>query len=202
MAERVIRLLLAARYVTFAAVAILLVLLACFGKRVSYDQSISSFFAEDDPNMLVYQRAARTFGDDNFVILVYDDPDLLTPAGMDRVKDLATAVGPDRVPAVLKVESIDTMPVLWAIDDALLTLDRLPAVARKFALNAAKRSIKNIDMKSSSMTVAGAVRAAAGIPAALAALKDRLRRHPLVLGTMIDATGTTTALDCALAQNK
>ena len=194
MAERVIRLLLAARYVTFAAVAILLVLLAFFGKRVSYDQSISSFFAEDDPNMLVYQRAARTFGDDNFVILVYDDPDLLTPAGMDRVKDLATAVGPDRVPAVLKVESIDTMPVLWAIDDALLTLDRLPAVARKFALNAAKRSIKNIDMKSSSMTVAGAVRAAAGIPAALAALKDRLRRHPLVLGTMIDATGTTTAL--------
>ncbi len=189
-----IRLLLAARYVTFSAVVVLLVLLALLGKRVTYDQSISSFFADDDPDMLVYQRAARTFGDDNFVFLVYDDPELLTPAGMDRVKDLAAAVGPEHVAAVQKVESIDTMPLLWAIDDALLALDRLPKIARNFAMNAAKRSLKNVDLKSSSMTVAGAVRAAAGTPAALAALKDRLRRHPLVLGNMIDATGTTTAV--------
>ena len=42
--------------------------------------------------------------------------------------------------------------------------------------------------------MAGAVRAAAGRPAALAALKDRLTRHPLFLGTVIDATGTTTAV--------
>ena len=124
---------------------------------MSYEQSISSFFADDDPDMLVYQQAARTFGDDNFVFLVYDDPELLTPAGMDRVAELAAAVGPDQVAGVLRVESLDAMPLLWAIDDALLALDRLPAVARKFAMNAAKRSLKNIDLKSSSMTVAGAV---------------------------------------------
>ena len=59
-----------------------------------------------------------------------------------------------------RVESIDAMPLLWAIDDALLALDRLPAFARNFAKNAAKRTVKNIDLKSSSMTVAGAVRAA------------------------------------------
>ena len=55
--------------------------LAWAGKRVSYEQSINSFFAEDDPYMAVYQQAAETFGDDNFVFLVYDDPELLTPAG-------------------------------------------------------------------------------------------------------------------------
>ena len=67
------------------------------GKRVSYEQSISSFFADDDPYMAIYQQAAKTFGDDNFVFLVYDDPALLTPEGMDRVAELAAAVGPRHI---------------------------------------------------------------------------------------------------------
>ena len=99
MAHSLIRLLLKARYVTFSTVVVLLVLLAWTGKRVTYDQSITSFFADDDPDMAVYQKAAATFGDDNFVFVVYDDPALLTPAGMDRVRELAAALGPDHVPA-------------------------------------------------------------------------------------------------------
>ncbi len=87
-----IRALLSARYVTFSAVVVLLVVLALWGQRVSYEQSINSFFAEDDPYMRVYQEAAKTFGDDNFVFVVYDDPELLTPGGLDRVSELAEAV--------------------------------------------------------------------------------------------------------------
>src|SRR5437870_5217487 len=190
----VIRALLAARYVTFSAVVILLVALALWGRRVSYEQSISSFFAEDDPYMRVYQQAAKTFGDDNFVFVVYDDPELLTPRGLDRVSELAAAVAPGRIAGVQRVESLDAMPLLWAVDEALLALDRLPAFARNLALSTAKRSIKNIDLKTNAMTVSGAVRASAADPAALAALKDRLERHPLFLGTLIDASGTTTAV--------
>ena len=81
MDSSVIRTLLAARYVAFSAVVVLLVALAIWGRRVGYEQSINSFFAEDDPYMRVYQQAAQTFGDDNFVFVVYDDPELLTPAG-------------------------------------------------------------------------------------------------------------------------
>jgi predicted RND superfamily exporter protein len=190
----VIRTLLASRYVVFAAVLMLLVLLAVKGRRVGYEQSIHSFFAEDDPYMGAYQKAARTFGDDNFVFIVYDDPELLTPAGIDRVAELAAAVAPGRIEAVQRVESLDAMPLLWAVDDALLTLDRLPAMARNMALNAAKRAIANFDPKSNTMTVGSAIRAAAGDPAARAGLKERLTRHPLFLGTVIDASGTTTAL--------
>ena len=80
-----------------------------------------------------------------------------------------------------RVESIDAMPLLWAIDDALLALDRLPAFARNFAMNAAKRTVKNIDLKSSSMTVGGAVRAASDTRP-LAALKDRLTPASAVPG--------------------
>jgi uncharacterized protein len=194
MVDFVIRALFAARYGIFAAVAILLVILACAGKRVTYDQSIKSFFAEDDRYMGIYQQAAQTFGDDNFAILVYDDPDLLTPAGMDRVSELATALGPAHVAAAQRVESLDTMPLLWAMDDALLKLDRMPEILRNLAKNAAKKTLTNIDLKTSSMSVAGAVRSVAADPAALAALKKRLTRHPLFLGTMIDATGTSTAV--------
>ena len=83
---------------TFTAVALLLVVLAWSGKRVSYEQSINSFFAEDDPYMAVYQQAAKTFGDDNFIFLVYDDPAAADRReGLDRVSELAAAVGPERI---------------------------------------------------------------------------------------------------------
>jgi predicted RND superfamily exporter protein len=196
MFDFVIRALLTVRYGTFAAVAILLVFLALAGKRVTYEQSVDSFFADDDPYMAVYQEAARTFGDDNFVFVVYEDPELLTPAGLERVAELAEAVSPDHVPAVQRVESLDAMPLVWALDDRLLALDRLrlPKFARNLAKSAAMTAIKKIDLKASALTVAGAVQAAAGDPAALAALKGRLTRHPLFVGTLIDAAGTTTAV--------
>ena len=80
---------------------------------------------------------------------------------MDRVAELAAAVGPEQITGVERVESLDAMPLLWGIDDALLALDRLPPFARNLALKAAKQSIKNLDLKTNAMTVGGAVRAAA-----------------------------------------
>lgn len=190
-----IRTLLATRYLTFGTALLLAVALAIWGRRVGYEQSIHSFFAEDDPDMAAYQKAAATFGDDNFVFVMYDDPDLLTPAGMDRVAELAALLAPGRIEAVQRVESLDAMPLLWAVDDALLALDRLPDLLRRSALSAAKKSIANLDIKSSgALSVGGAVRAAGNDPAALAALKARLTKHPLFVGTVIDARGTTTAL--------
>ena len=53
-----IRTLLATRYVVFSAVVVLVVVLALWGRRVGYEQSIKSFFAEDDPYMAAYQQAA------------------------------------------------------------------------------------------------------------------------------------------------
>ena len=129
--------LLAARYVTFAAVVLLLVALAVAGKRVSYEQSINSFFAADDPYMAVYQQAAKTFGDDNFIFLVYDDPASHLARGVDRVSDLAASVGASTSRPCSTVESLDAMPLLWSIDDALLALDRLPRMLRDAAFRTA-----------------------------------------------------------------
>ena len=172
--------LIRARHVSLFLVVLLLVLLLAFGKRVSYEQSIRSFFAPDDPIVIAYSEAAKAFGDDNFVFVVYDDPALLTPSGMDRVAELAGRVAPNRVPGVLRVESLDAMPLLWKVDDALLALDRLPAFARNLAMNASKRSLKNLDLKSNALTVGGAIRSAD--PAALADLKSASDGAPALPG--------------------
>ncbi len=179
MANAAIRVLLKSRTGTFGAIVVLLVVLLAYGKRVSYEQSIHSFFADDDPYMQVYQQAAKAFGDDNFVFLVYDDPELVSAKGMERVGVLAAAVAPAQVAGVERVESLDAMPLVWAVDDALLAIDRLPAAARRLALAAARRAISSVDLKTNAMTVAGAARSAAGDARALEALKARLTRHPL-----------------------
>ncbi len=94
-----------------------------------YDQSISSFFADNDPDMAIYQKAAAIFGDDNFVFVVYDDPDLLTPGGHGSRG--RTGCGARWRPCVLASSGsnrLTQMPLVWAIDDALLALDKLARV--------------------------------------------------------------------------
>lgn len=191
-----IEILLRARYVVFAAILLLLVGLIIAGKRVSYEQSIKSFFADDDPVMAVYQKAAQSFGDDNFIFVVYDDDALFTKAGMDRVAELSASMGPAGIGGVLRVESLDAMPLLWSVDETLLKVVRAPAAARNFLLAAAKRAVKGLDLKNNAMTVGGAVRAASeqNDAARLEDLRARVIKHPLFVGTVVDATGRTAAL--------
>src|SRR5262249_34196376 len=128
-----------------------------------------------------------------FVFVAYDDPALFTKAGMDRVAELAAALGPDRIDGVLRVESLDAMPLLWAVDDILLTVVQAPPLLRNFALGTAKKAVRGLDLKNNTMTVGGAVRAAPN-DEALRSLKDRATHHPLFNGTVVDGTGNTTAV--------
>ncbi|GAC1466485.1 MAG: MMPL family transporter [Isosphaeraceae bacterium] len=191
-----ISLLLQARHWILGFVVLLFVLLLAFGKRVSYEQSIKSFFADDDPVMAVYQEAARSFGDDNFVFVAYDDPALFSAAGMDRVAELASSLGSGQIEGVLRVESLDTMPLLWKLDEILMGIARAPAAARGFMLNTAKKAVRGIDLRNNAMTVGGSIRLAskAGDHKVVAALRDRVTHHPLFMGTVVDSSGETTAI--------
>ena len=191
--------LIRARGITFAAAIALLVILVAQGKRVSYEQSIKSFFADDDPAMALYRRASAAFGDDNFVFLAYDDPDLLTPAGIDRVATLAKAVAPARIDGVARVESLDAMPLLWTLDDALIALDKLP-FGREAALRVVKENLGKLSGTSSPLTIGAAVRS--GNSPASNDLRSRIVNHPLFRGTLIDATGTTTAVVARLRKSE
>lgn len=185
--------LIRARHVTFALALAVLGWLLVDGRHVTYEQSIRSFFAPDDPGVVSYQKAAASFGSDNLLFVCYDDPDLLTPAGMDRVRDLAGALGPDRIEGVRSVQSLDAMPVLWRLDDALLALVRLPAFVRGPAIRAVESGLKGqVSVNAEALTIGAAVRAAS--PELLVALRERIVTHPLFLGTLVDVRGTTTAV--------
>ncbi len=188
-----IALLLRARRVSIGLVVLLLVALLVANKRVSYEQSIRSFFADDDPIIVDYRRASDVFGDDNFVFVAYDDKALLTPGGMDRVAELAAELGPSKLDGVTRVESLDAMPLLWRVDDGLIAMDSLPGFARNLAQRKMKDAIRNVNLSGgSALAVGGFVRSADA--AGLADLKGRLVKHPLFVGTLIDARAETTAL--------
>ncbi len=188
-----IALLLRARRVSIGLVVLLLVALLVANKRVSYEQSIRSFFADDDPIIVDYRRASDVFGDDNFVFVAYDDKGLLTPGGMDRVAELAAELGPSKLDGVTRVESLDAMPLLWRVDDGLIAMDSLPGFARNLAQRKMKDAIRNVNLSGgSALAVGGFVRSADA--AGLADLKGRLVKHPLFVGTLIDARAETTAL--------
>ncbi len=187
-----IALLLRFRWASFAAVALCLLGFIIAGKKVGYEQSIRSFFGDEDPAIVAYEKASRTFGDDNFVFVAYDDPDLISGGGMDRVAELARSLGSKDLIGVARVESIDAMPLLWKIDDGLIEMDRLPKFLRDRARSAMKKAIGGISLSGDSpLSVGGAIRTADD--AGRADLRKRLTAHPLFVGTLIDPQAKTTA---------
>ena len=187
-----IRLLIRARHASLALALLLLAGLLAGGRHVTYEQSIQSFFAEDDPAVRSYVEAARSFGNDQFVFVAYDDPLVLTPAGIGRVAELAALLNPKAIDGVVRVESLDAMPVLWQLDDQLLLLERLPEFLRRRALEQAKGMLRSGSAGAAAPTLAAAIRAAS--PGALADLQKRITGHPLLRGTLISADGRSTAL--------
>ncbi len=188
------RLLIRARYITSAATLALLAWLVYADRHATYEQSIQSFFADDDPAVISYRKAARSFGNDQFVFVAYDDPQLLTPSGIGRVAELAKTLGPTQLEGVIRVESLDAMPILWQLDDQLLLLERMPDFLRGPALKQAKALLANSGAgpNPATPTLASAIRNAN--PTELADLRHRITAHPLLKGTLIDGKGTTTAL--------
>ena len=196
-----IALLLRARFISFVAAAVLLAALFLADKRISYEQSIESFFADADPAIVDYRRATAAFGDDNFVFLAYNDPDLLTSRGMDRVAELARDVGPANIPGVTRVESIDTMPLLWTVDDSLIAMDDLPAPLRDRAKRMMLGASKDLKLQgSNALSIGAAVRSADA--KTLADLKSRLTQHPLFVGNLITADARTTAVVARLGKTE
>ena len=57
--------------------------------KLTLEQSIESLYALDDPHLLDYRQSKSLFGGDEFVIVVYEDPELLTYDGLARVRSFA-----------------------------------------------------------------------------------------------------------------
>ncbi|RLT08389.1 MAG: RND transporter, partial [Planctomycetota bacterium] len=80
--------LISARYFVAFATLVIGLFLGFSGKHAEYEQSIKSFFTEDDASIVSFEKWAGVFGYDNILFVCYDDPTYLTPAGLSRVADL------------------------------------------------------------------------------------------------------------------
>lgn len=187
-----IELLIRARYAVFGVVLALTAFFLISGKRVDYEQSIQSFFADDDPAIVEYSNASRLFGNDNVIFICYKDNNIFSKEGMDRIADLAARVGPKSVRGILDVQSLDAMPLLWRIDDGLFALESMPRFLRERALGVLKSSMAGMDAGAGALSIGGAVRSAdAG---AIVDLKRRVLGHPLMKGMLIDSAGESAAI--------
>ena len=176
------RILFRVRYVVWLVVLSLTVGSWWLVPPVEFDQSIEGFFPSDHPALLSYERSKQAFGGDQIIFVAYDDPELWTEQGMDRVRILADRIG-DKVPGVDRVDAIDQMPVPWMVDDAVAA-----AVSTRFSLAGVFRMIAG------RTTVKMLVQSVADDEERRDKMRQRICSHPLFSGLLVDATGRTTAV--------
>lgn len=54
--------------------------------QLTLEHSIESLYALDDPHLLDYRESKSLFGGDEFIIVAYADPDLLSPDHLDALR--------------------------------------------------------------------------------------------------------------------
>lgn len=91
LAESLIR----GRWWLLAAAVLATVLAWGPSRRLAFEQSIESLYADDHPRLLAYRQSKQIFGGDEFVIVAYRDPSLfisddqLNDDSTERLRDLA-----------------------------------------------------------------------------------------------------------------
>lgn len=182
MIDRLSRILFRVRYVVWLVVLPLTILSWMLVPPVEFDQTIEGFFPADHPALQSYERSKRAFGGDQIIFVAYDDPDLWTEKGMDRVRTLADRINVE-VPDIERVDAIDQMPVPWMVDDAVGA-----AISSRFSLTSIFRMIAG------RTTVKMLVQSVADDPERRDAMRQRICSHPLFNGLLVDAKGGTTAI--------
>lgn len=95
-------------------------------QRLGFDRSIENMFAPDDPLLPPFRQLKRTFGGDEIALAAYVDPELLSPAGLDRLerltKELAAVPGVASAFSLASVKPLLTSSFLQSLRDRVLQL--------------------------------------------------------------------------------
>lgn len=181
MIDRLARIVFRFRYVVWGVVLPLIVLSWIFVPPVVFDQTIEGFFPHDHPALLSYERSKQAFGGDQIVFVAYDDDQLWTAEGMDRVRTLADRIA-EQVPGIERVDAMDQMPVPWLVDEAVAAASGPFSFVGLFRMVAGRA------------TVSTAIRSSADEPKQIAEFRQKICAHPLFNGLLVDSTGKTTAI--------
>lgn len=181
MIDRLSRILYRFRYAVWAVVIPFIALSWYFVPPVEFDQTIEGFFPHNHPALLSYEKTKLAFGGDQIIFVAYDDDQLWTPEGMERVRTLADRLA--EVEGVERVDAVDQMPVPWLVDEAVAA-----AVSDRFSW------FGLIRMVSGRATVSMVVSSAVDDPQEQASLRQRISAHPLFNGLLVDGEGRMTAI--------
>lgn len=108
--SRLIEWLIASRWVLLVAALATAAMCYPATQNLHFDREIENMYARDDPVLAPYRKLRRIFGTDEAGLVVYDDKELLTPEGMQRLELLTAQL--EAVPGVQGVFSLSRSPVM------------------------------------------------------------------------------------------
>lgn len=126
MSQQITHLLLAWRR-PLLALALLAVAAAWLpARKLGFDRSVENMFAPDDPLLPPFRQLKRTFGGDEIALAAYVDPELLAPAGLDRLerltKELSAVPGVANAYSLASVKPLLTSSLLQTLRESVLEL--------------------------------------------------------------------------------
>lgn len=93
-----------------AAIAVVLAIVSVERARhLEFSRAIDTMFDRSDPALVPYRRLARAFGSSEVVLAAYDDPDLFTPGGIERLAAVTTLLA--ETPGVASASSLAGTPL-------------------------------------------------------------------------------------------
>ena len=93
-------------------------------RQLKFSRSIDAMFDRSDPALVPFARMARTFGGGEVVLCAYDDPDLFTAAGIDRLAALTKRLAAE--PGVQAATSLASTP----LGQGIIEIDESQAARR------------------------------------------------------------------------
>ena len=93
-------------------------------RLLQFSRSIDAMFDRSDPALVPYRRMARAFGSSEAVLAVYDDPQLFTTQGIERLRDVAARLA--ELPGIASTTSLAGTP----LGNRIIDIDESPT-ARK-----------------------------------------------------------------------
>ena len=95
-----------------------------WASQLSFDQSIEALYADDDPYLIDYVRSKKQFGGDELAGVVFSDPELFSPEGLERVRNLA-----ERLSAIPGIRAESTQDLSTGLSRT--THSRLPFLRKR-----------------------------------------------------------------------
>lgn len=126
MTQRFIHWLIAWRWPLLGLGLLIMALAYPLSTQVAFDRSIENMFAPDDPLLVPFRKLKETFGGNEIVLAVYEDPELLDPsgAGITRLAKISERL--QQAPGVQKQGVLS----LAEVNQTLVTLDKLTPFLR------------------------------------------------------------------------